>query len=95
MKHEVCIYTFLFCVLAIGVFFYEPQSKDWSVGVENSDSPYLLRKSITERLALQDTIGISQVHRFENGNYNIHNEKTVENASVDSMLEENHLTCSS
>lgn len=91
MKYEIWIYTCLFCVLAIGVFFYEPRVIDWSVGVEDSDSPYLLRKSITERLALQDTIGISQVRILESDSYNIHNEEKVENVSVDGKLEENHL----
>ena len=87
MKYEVCIYTFLFCLLALGVFFYEPQVRNGSVGVENSDSPYLLRKSITERLVLQDTMGISLVRRFENGSLNILDEEIVNNDSIDSNYE--------
>ena len=84
MKYEVCIYTFLFCLLALSVFFYEPQVRNGSVGVENSDSPYLLHKSITERLILQDTMGISLVRRFESGNLNIHDEEIVNNDPIDS-----------
>ena len=84
MKYEVCIYTFLFCLLALSVFFYEPQVRNGSVGVENSDSPYLLHKSITERLILQDTMGIPLVRRFESGNLNIHDEEIVNNDSIDS-----------
>ena len=78
------IYTFLFCLLALGILFYEPQVRNGSVGVENSDSPYLLHKSITERLILQDTMGISLVRRFESGNLNIHDEEIVNNDSIDS-----------
>ena len=70
-------------MLALGVFFYEPQVRNGSVGVENSDSPYLLRKSITERLVLQDTMGISLVRRFENGNLNILDEEIVNNIKED------------
>ena len=84
MKYEVLIYTFLFCLLALGVFFYEPQVRNGSAAVENSDSPYLLHKSITERLILQDTMGISLVRRFESGNLNIHDEEIVNNDFIDS-----------
>ena len=74
----------MFCLLALSVFFYEPQVRNGSVGVENSDSPYLLHKSITERLILQDTMGISLVRRFESGNLNIHDEEIVNNDFIDS-----------